>query len=571
MIDLAAAPFSLGQDDLRWVDRTMDEMTALEKVGQLFCEILWDRPGAEPDDLFRVIQPGAVMHRPAAGRTMRANSARLQQLARIPLLIACNLERGGRGGNGGLTDGTYVASPMGVAATADPIHAYRTGLVAAREGAAAGVNWTFEPIIDIDLNPDNPITNVRTYGSDVDTIIAMAKGYIDGCRELGMATTLKHFPGDGVDYRDQHLLTSINSLSGEDWDASYGRIYRALIEYGAPAVMSAHIMQPALARLARPGIRDEDILPTSLSAELNRGVLRERLGFNGLIVSDATQMAGFTAAMPRRRAVPLTIANGVDMFLFTINHEEDVGYMLDGLSDGTISPERLDSAVRRVLALKASIGLHRKQAQGALVPPEEALTILQADEHLMWAAQCADRAVTMVKDRDSLLPITPTRFARIELVVVTNGDHGSSVIEEPDLFRRLLEQAGFQVRYSNQVDHPGETRSIADYRNDVDLVVYFANMQVSSNQTTIRVQWEDFLGGGAPKYARDIPTVFVSFSNPYHLMDVPMVGTYINAYTSNDHVVRAVVEKLTGRSPFTGVSPVDAEAGLQDVERRHPR
>ena len=113
--------------------------------------------------------------------------------------------------NGGMTDGTYVASPMGAAATDDPEQEYRLGLVAAREGAAAGINWTFEPIIDIDRNPENPITNVRTFGSDPDRIIRMAKAYMDACREHKIATTIKHFPGDGVDFRDQHLMASVNS------------------------------------------------------------------------------------------------------------------------------------------------------------------------------------------------------------------------------------------------------------------------------------------------------------------------------------------------------------------------
>lgn len=565
MVDLTAAPFTLDDAARQWVRDTLAGLTVEEKVGQLFCEIVWERDGADPGRVFDVISPGAVMYRPFSGERMREMSLELQARSKVPLLVACNLERGGSGGNGGLTDGTYVASPMGIAATDDPAHAYRYGLVAGREGAAAGINWTFGPIVDIDLNPDNPITNVRSYGSDADRVIAMAKGYIDGCRENGLAVTIKHFPGDGVDFRDQHLMATVNSLSTEDWYASYGRVYRELIEHGATAVMSAHIKQPALTREVNPAIADEDVLPGSLSAELNIGVLRQRLGFNGVIVTDATQMVGFSSAMPRSAAVPTAIANGCDMFLFTINQREDVEHMLAGVRTGVLSAERLDEAVTRILAMKASLGLHTKQREGRLVPPAEALEVLRCDEHLKWAADCADEAVTLVKDKQELLPLHPDRQRRIELIVATNEDCTNGWPHEVQLFRQLLEAEGFTVDFFASHEHPGAGLSIGEYRQRVDMVVYYANMRVSSNQTSVRLTWSDFLGDDSPKYVRDVPTLFLSFSNPYHLVDVPMVQTYVNAYSSNEHVVRAVVDKLLGRSAFVGTSPVDPFAGLWDA------
>jgi beta-N-acetylhexosaminidase len=565
MVDLTAAPFALDDAARQWVQDTLASLTLEEKVGQLFCEIVWERDGADPGRIFDVISPGAVMYRPFSGRRMREMSVELQARSTVPLLVACNLERGGSGGNGGLTDGTYVASPMGVAATGDPVHAYRYGLVAGREGAAAGINWTFGPIVDLDLNPHNPITNVRSYGSDVERVIAMAKGYIDGCRDSGLAVTIKHFPGDGVDFRDQHLMATVNSLSVADWHATYGRVYRELIDHGATAVMSAHIKQPALSQDLDPSLSEADVLPGSLSPELNQVLLRQHLGFNGVIVTDATQMVGFSSAMPRALAVPSAIAAGCDMFLFTINQREDVGYMLDGVRDGVVGADRLDEAVTRILAMKASLGLHLKQREGRLVPPEAALEVLRCDEHLEWAADCADKAVTLVKDRQGLLPIGPDRQRRIELIVATNEDCTDGWPAEVQLFKELLEAEGFAVDHFAAAQHPGAELSIQEYRSRVDLVVYYANMKVSSNQTSVRLTWSDFLGDDSPKYVRDVPTLFVSFSNPYHLVDVPMVQTYVNAYSSNAHVVRAVVAKLLGRSPFLGDSPVDPFAGLWDA------
>ena len=566
MVDLKAKPFYLDDDACAWVKETLAGMTDHEKIGQLFCEILWDRPGSDPEDLFSNITPGGVMYRPFSGARMNEVSHLLQQKAKIPMLVACNLERGGSGGNGGLTDGTYVASPMGAAATDDPQQEYRLGLVAAREGAAVGINWTFEPIIDIDRNPENPITNVRTFGSDPDRIIRMAKAYMDACRENGIATTIKHFPGDGVDFRDQHLMASVNSLSADEWFASYGRVYQELIDYGAPTLMASHILQPALCRMVNPEIRDEEILPGSLSKELLQGILREKMGFNGVIVTDATQMVGFTCSMPRRQAVPLSIEHGADIFLFTINQKEDVKYMTEGLESGLLSRARLDEAVTRILALKASLGLHKNKE---LVPDISVLNkVLRCPEHIQWAEELADRCVTLVKDREGLLPLSPAKTPKVKLIMVTNEKVApGEVLPEVKLFKELLEKEGFQVDYFKDSPYPGAEISLEDYRRDTDLLIYYANMKVSSNQTTIRITWDDFLGEDSPKYVCDIPTLFLSFSNPYHLTDVPMVKTYINAYTSNEVTVRAVVEKLMGRSAFQGKSPVDPFCGLWDTKR----
>lgn len=556
MIDLTANPFYLDQKAVEWVKETLKSMSVDDKVGQLFCEILWDKGEKGPEEIFDVITPGAVMYRPFSAEKMREFSSWIQSHAKIPLLIACNLERGGSGGNGGLTDGTYMASPMGVAATGEREQAIRLGRIAAREGAAVGVNWTFEPIIDIDHNFGNPITNVRTYGSDPDRIVEMASGYMQGCKEQGIAVTIKHFPGDGTDERDQHLMASINSLEAEDWFATYGRIYQEMIDRGAQTLMAAHIKQPALTRLVNPLITDEEIMPASLSRELMTGIIREQLGFNGVIVTDATQMVGYTCSMEREKAVPLSIERGSDMFLFTINQREDVDYMRKGIEKGLLSLERLDEAVTRVLALKASLALHEKREKNTLVPQKDLLQMVGCLEHQKWARECADKCITLVKDKDNLLPLTSKKYPRIKMVVVTN-ERCEGYLPEAVLMKQLLEKEGFEVCWLTECTLPGEGMTLKQYKEETDLVLYFANMKVGSNQTTIRLVWDDFLGETSPKYVNDIKTLFLSFSNPYHLFDVPMIKTYINAYSCNSFTVEAMLEKLMGRSRFQGISPVD--------------
>lgn len=176
---------------------------------------------------------------------------------------------------------------------------------------------------------------------------------MDTLTKSGLAACCKHFPGDGVDYRDQHLHPSYNNLTAAEWRKTYGRIYKTLIDRGLVSVMVGHICQPALSMEKNPELAFEDVLPASLSRELLTGVLREELGFNGLITTDATIMGGYCQAMERRRAIPTSIAAGCDMLVFSTDIYEDLGYMREGLENGLLSRERLNEAVTHVLALKA--------------------------------------------------------------------------------------------------------------------------------------------------------------------------------------------------------------------------
>ena len=158
------------------------------------------------------------------------------------------------------------------------------------------------------------------------------------------------------------------------------------------------------------------------------------------------------------------------------------------------------------------------------------------------------------------------RTRKIKLIQITNERlPQSGILPELEQFKALMEKEGFEVSYFKDGKYPDTDYSLADFKRETDLVIYFANMKVGSNQTTIRITWDDFLGESSPKYPHDLPYLFLSFSNPYHLVDVPMVKTYVNAYASNETTVEAMVEKLMGRSAFKGISPVDPFAGLEDT------
>lgn len=559
MIDLRVKPFYLNDEDIKWIEDTLNSMNLNEKIGQLFCPVGSTDDEEELKNFLKNINPGGMMYRPGKGKNIRNTHKILQDNSKIPLLLSANLEAGG---NGIAVDGTEFGKQMQVAATDEEDMAYKLGLISGREGSAVGCNWAFAPIVDIDMNYRNPITNVRTYGSNPHRVLKMAKSYMKGIGESNVAACIKHFPGDGVDERDQHLLTSVNSLSVKEWEESFGMVYKKLIDEGAQTVMIGHIMFPAFEKEVNPEIADEDIMPATLSKVLLNDLLREKLGFNGLIVTDATPMIGFNVAERREIAVPKSIACGCDMFLFNKNIKEDFEFMLKGIENGILTEERVNEAVTRILATKATLGLHKAKENNTLIKAEEELKVLKCEEHELWTRECADKGVTLVKDTQKLIPISPSTHKRVRLYILENNDDGGFKDGESAIhsFKSKLEALGFEVDLFDRKKLDFRevfNGSINELKSKYDLVIYLANVETASNQTTVRLDWIHLMAADAPWFVKDIPTMFISLANPYHLVDVPMIKTFINGYSSNEYVVDAVIEKITGKSTFKGISPVD--------------
>ena len=564
MVDLRIAPFYLSDEQIEWVEKTKESLSLEEKIGQLFCFCSRYDAGGEKelDEFFSVAQPGAIMLRPMALEKAVEYQNLLQKKCKIPLLVAANLESGG---NGIITEGTHITSPMGIAATGNVDFAKKLGEICAREGSAVGANWAFAPIIDIDFNFRNPITNTRTFGSNPDTVKAFGKAYVETVQKYGMAASIKHFPGDGCDERDQHLVTTINDLSCEEWDKTYGAVYGECIQAGAMSVMVGHIMQPAWSRRLNPTLREEDILPASLSDELLNGLLRGHLNFNGLICTDASTMCGYAIALDRRKALPKSIEAGCDMILFTKNLQEDYSYVLDGYRSGLISEERLEDALTRILGMKAALKLPWCDRKYSL---EEAEKIVGCAMHHMWAREAADESITLVKNLDNLFPLSPEKYKRILFVPLESGKGMVYSVKDGvcQRFARLMEKEGFEITmFEPDPALEGNMKPYRDYLEAYDLILYAANIATKSNQTTVRIEWKQPMGADVPIFITTIPTVFVSFENPYHLLDVPRVRTFINAYSSTDDVQEVLVNKLMGRSEFKGHSPVDAFCGKWDT------
>ncbi len=304
-------------------------------------------------------------------------------------------------------------------------------------------------------------------------------------------------------------------------------------------------------------------VPASLSPRLLQGLLRKKLGFNGLIVTDSTCMVGFSCAMERRRAVPYAIEAGCDMFLFNKDLAEDYRFMAEGVQTGILSEERLTEALTRILALKASLGLWNK-APEERVPGEESLSVIGCPEHRQWARECADRSITLVKDTQGLLPLDPVKHRRVLLEVLGDFPGTPRILAK---FCELLSQNGFETEIYEHEDFGTANFSVEAFRGKYDLVLYLANVENTSNMVTNRLSWFTFWGNGnnVPWFVKERPVLFVSLANPYHLVDVPMIKTYINCYGNSDDTLELLMEKLLGRSDFKGTSPSDPFCGKKHL------
>lgn len=593
MVDMKAKPFYLSDEDCKWVEDTISEMSLEEKIGQLFFNMGSSR---EEDYLKMTVDKyhiGGIRYNPAGAAEVHEQNRILQENSKIPLIIACNTENGG---NGACIGGTQIGQQIKIAATQDAKYAYELGRISNKEAASVGCNLSFAPVSDILYNWENPVIGLRTYGNDVDRVCEMTKAYLDGAHENeGFCCAAKHFPGDGLDFRDQHVANSVNTMTCEEWDASFGKVYQNLIDNGLEAIMAGHIMQPAYTRYFNPDIRDEEIQPATLSRELIEGLLRKKLGFNGMVLTDASHMVGLTSRMKRSEMLPRTIAAGVDMFLFFNEMEEDFASMKAGYENGIITKERLSDALHRILALKAHMGLHKK-AKTEIVPPiSEMEKIVGCEEHKAVAREISDKGITLVKYKDEdVLPISPDRYKKIMIVSVKGLSAGvmGTMMEKfmgggkkspAERLRDKLNEKGFEAFiYESPLDElakkaaAGETvdinmyfsgkTEVREFVENQDLIITLVDI-AGGFQPVARPGFGMSKGGGEiPWYVHELPVLVVGCGHPFVLADIPQARTYINTYDSENQTLDALIEKLMeGKEAFKGVDPVDSFCGMWDT------
>lgn len=586
LVDLSKKPYNLDQEAINWVEDTLANMTLDEKIGQLFVNMGAERTEEYLTGVMDEYHIAAVRYNKGKASEVYDQNKILQTKSKIPLIIAANTEAGG---DGAVTDGTKVGDEVKVAATNDPKYAYELGRISGEEASAVGCNASFAPIIDLTRNWRNPIISNRTWGADVDQTIELSKEYMRGIMEHNIMPFAKHFPGDGIDERDHHLSYASNPMTVEEWDETFGRIYGELTEAGLPGIMAGHIHLPEYEKALHPERDEDDFLPASLNKTLLDELLRGKVGFNGIIVTDASHMVAMTASLPRREMLPTAIEAGCDLFLFFNDPDEDFQWMKEGLENGLLTEERLHDAIRRTLGLKAKISLHNTPREEIMLPKEEALSRIATEANTAVVREVADKAITLVKDKQKdLFPVTPERYKRILLVPVSGikGGFGAMIAgnkpKAHDHLKALLEERGHEVSIWESTEDkimklPEEERGaaianvyaqkqpISNLTDNYDLIINVGD--VNSGGTIQRTIWPASKGTpDSPFYVHEIPTIYVSVQNPFDLADVPQVGTYINTYDGMLVTMEELVKKLAGESEFKGVSSVDPFCGLWDTK-----
>jgi beta-N-acetylhexosaminidase len=550
-INLSAAPFNLDIAAETWVHETRDRLSPRDKLAQLF--VLISREGSATElEALRGFKPGGITRFFSSDLDDEIALMReLDGVGPVPMLVSADLE----GSRMSLPFGTEVPNPLGLAAVDDLDATTAISAIMAEEARAVGLNWSFTPVIDINKAWQSAIVGTRSLGSDVERVERHALAQIGAFQERGVAATVKHWPGEGYDDRDQHLVTTVNPLTLGEWEETFGRLYRSAINAGVMSVMSAHIAFPAFVRELDPDEGAEAFRPASVSRLLTHTLLRERLGFNGIVVSDSTGMAGLGDWGHRDQTVPELVIAGCDVILFSNDPSGDLMRLVKAVADGRLSQERLDEAVTRVLALKATLGLHRRDRPEPTIA--DARDRLATAESRITAREVTARVPTLVKDVANLLPLSPSRHKRV-LVFSTGAVQPFAPFPLPLSLPDRLRDEGFEI-----TEFTPET--VVDPKQ-FDLVLYLLAEETLLTRGRIFLNWSKLAGGtlGAMRrYWHDVPTLMVSLGFPYYLHDAPRVPTYVNAYGSNEEMQAAVVECLLGQKPFMGKSPVDPFCGSE--------
>ncbi len=402
------------------------------------------------------------------------------------------------------------------------------GEVTAREGRALGIHWAFAPVVDVNNNPDNPVINLRSFGEDPELVSRLGAAFIRGARDGGLVTTAKHFPGHGDTAVDSHLELPVIDVDRERLESVEWPPFRAAILAGVDSVMVGHVAVPALDPTGRPA---------TLSPSINHEILREKMGFQGLIVTDAMGMEGVGSAWIGEATVDAVRA-GADVILMPPDLRVALQSLVRGVLEGEIEEQRIDQSVRRILEVKARLGLHENR----LVDLDAGVLEVGRPEDFDRAREITEASITVVQNDGELLPLAAEEDLRI-LHVVMPDDLGVPGVE----FRKR----NINVRTVTLGD------DILDEKADEILAGAgdFTHILVSASY--YRELITDSLVRLLERLAEtNVPMAVVSFGDPYLLRDLPDVEAYVCAYGSSGTARRAAASALFGEIDVVGKLPV---------------
>jgi beta-N-acetylhexosaminidase len=540
-----------------FVRRWMKALTLREKVAQLiFIPFHGAAPNTRSRDYRQFMKlvretrvGGMVLVNWSNGRvTQKAQPYalgaflnRMQKLSRVPLLVAGDFERGASM----RVDGTTVfPQAMAFGAAGDPALARFEGQVTAREARAVGVQWLFFPVADVNNNPDNPIINIRSYGEDPKQVSALVAAFIEGARadpHCRVLTTAKHFPGHGDTAVDTHLNMAVIDATRERLEAVELPPFRAAIQAGVDAIMTAHIAVPALA--------PADV-PATLSPAILTGLLRGEMGFKGIVVTDALEMGGIAQGYSSGEAAVLALEAGADALVMPPDPEAAVKAVLAAIQSGRLTRARIDESVARLLAAKERMGLDRR----ATVDLEAISDQIDMPEDQERAQDIANRAVTLVKNDSGLIPLrVPAKTCFLTLAESHYSNEGLEFAQE--VRRRDKNATVIQLDASlapasldAAVDKIGKTEAC-------ESVAVAAFASVAANRGGAA------LGGDFPRmldalFATGKPVALIALGNPYLVRSFPQAAAFLLTFSTVPPSETAAVQALFGESPIRGHTPV---------------
>ena len=572
-------PVHLDQRGERWARASLKKMSLEQKIGQMF--MIWSQARLMNVDSPEYIRLRDAMHKYHLGgfgmtvgfedgflyknepleAALVANQ--LQKESPFPLLVAADFERG-LGFR--LNDVTSFPHAMAFGAAGNVEFAREAGRITAQEARAIGVQWNWFPVADVNSNPANPIINIRSFGEDPKEVGDLVAAYIEGAHEFGMLTTAKHFPGHGDTDTDSHTAVPIVNQDKAYFEKVALPPFRAAIKAGVDAVMVAHILAPAL----DPG---PDRV-ASISPAIVTGLLKQQMGFTGLVVTDAMDMNGLTKLFPEGggaaagRAAVAAVKAGNDMLLIPSDLEGSYNGLLQAVRSGEIPESRIDESVLKILRAKASVGLNK----AAQVDLDAVAKVVAKPASLAIAQEIADRAVTLVRDNHQVLPLKamaqgtnvpanayqPAVESHNRTLVLIFTDDSRS-----DWGRALDHEVRMRVpdahvMYLDPRDAAGLEQPVKDAVQQAEKVivaVYAVPVPGKLNNTEMMPDASAAVLRGVLRTAAE-KTAVVAMGNPYLVAQFPEIQTYLCTFSNAQVSELSAVKALFGEIPMPGRLPV---------------
>lgn len=537
-----------------WADSALATMSLRDKAAQMVWPTVWGdyapADGAQWQQLERWIKEHNV-----GGFTMSVGSPleiaaklnAMQSMSQIPLLVGADLEFGAgmraRGGYflpGGYDLGGAVVFPpqMALGATRDTGLAYRQGQVTAIEGRAIGIHIAYAPVLDVNNNSANPVINTRSYGADPALVAAMGVAFVNGVQQHGMIATGKHFPGHGDTDVNSHLALPLVDASRARLDSVELVPFRRAVDAGVGAMMSFHGAMPAL---------DSSNAPGTLSSRVLTDLLREELGFQSMIISDAMDMRGVLDRYGSVEAAILAVAAGADVLIQPLDVAETIEAVVAGVTSGRYTEGRLDVSVRRILRLKERLRLHR----GATVSLDSARTRVGQLPHHEAAQEIAERSITLVRDSASVVPLD-TGMNVLAVTFARRTDFLAGRVFDAEL-RRTIPR--LRSEFVDADDPTARLESVIAAAREAEVVVVSSYVSHAWNSATVQAprafaELVERAGDGGAD------VIVLAMGNPYLLQQVPGVQSYLVGWGGLPVSQRAAARALAGRAAITGRLPI---------------